>query len=85
MARKIVNMKDVEDRYYDIAIAEGLSKPDAVAEAKKKAHAEWVALRKSSIGGSDAAVCVNMNPYSDLLTLYADKKDCQARRKHPRL
>ena len=45
-----------------------------IADTKKMTHDEWVALRKSSIGGSDAAVCVNMNPYSDLLTLYADKK-----------
>ena len=36
-------------------------------------HEEWVQLRKSSIGGSDSAICVNMNPYSGLLTLYADK------------
>ena len=45
-----------------------------IADTKKMTHDEWVALRKSSIGGSDAAICVNMNPYSDLLTLYADKK-----------
>ena len=45
-----------------------------IADTKKMTHDEWVALRKSSLGGSDAAVCVNMNPYSDLLTLYADKK-----------
>lgn len=45
-----------------------------IADTKKMTHDEWVALRKSSIGGSDAAVCVNMHPYSDLLTLYADKK-----------
>ena len=45
-----------------------------IADTKKMTHDEWVALRKSSIGGSDAAVCVNMNPYSGLLTLYADKK-----------
>ena len=45
-----------------------------IADTKKMTHDEWVNLRKSSIGGSDAAICVNMNPYSDLLTLYADKK-----------
>ena len=44
-----------------------------IADTKKMTHEEWVQLRKSSIGGSDAAVCVNMNPYSGLLTLYADK------------
>ena len=45
-----------------------------VADTKKMTDEQWVALRKSSIGGSDAAVCVNMNTYSSLLTLYADKK-----------
>ena len=45
-----------------------------IADTKKMTHEEWVQLRKSSIGGSDAAVCVNMNTYSSLLTLYADKK-----------
>ena len=45
-----------------------------IADTKKMTHEEWVQLRKSSIGGSDAAVCVNMHPYSGLLTLYADKK-----------
>ena len=44
-----------------------------IADTKKMTHEEWVQLRKSSIGGSDAAICVNMNPYSGLLTLYADK------------
>ena len=44
-----------------------------IADTKKMTHDEWVALRKSSIGGSDSAICVNMNPYSGLLTLYADK------------
>ena len=45
-----------------------------IADTKKMTHDQWVNLRKSSIGGSDAAVCVNMNSYSSLLTLYADKK-----------
>ena len=52
----------------------GVAMARKIADTKKMTHDEWVALRKSSIGGSDAAVCVNMNPYSDLLTLYADKK-----------
>lgn len=45
-----------------------------IADTKKISHDEWLKLRKCSIGGSDSATCVNMNPYSDLLTLYADKK-----------
>ena len=44
-----------------------------IADTKKMTHEEWVQLRKSSIGGSDSAICVNMNPYSGLITLYADK------------
>ena len=44
-----------------------------IADTKKMTHDEWLELRKSSIGGSDAAVCVNMNQYGSLLTLYADK------------
>lgn len=42
-------------------------------DTKKISHAEWLNLRKKSIGGSDAASCVNMNQYSSLITLYADK------------
>ena len=45
-----------------------------IADTKKMTHEEWLELRKSSIGGSDAATCVNMNPYSSLISLYADKK-----------
>ena len=45
-----------------------------IADTKNMTHEEWIELRKSSIGGSDAGTCVNMNQYSSLLTLYADKK-----------
>lgn len=45
-----------------------------IADTKKMTHEDWLELRKSSIGGSDAATCVNMNQYSSLITLYADKK-----------
>lgn len=45
-----------------------------IADIKKMTHEEWLELRRSSIGGSDAASCVGMNPYSSLITLYADKK-----------
>ena len=40
---------------------------------KKISHEEWLSLRERGLGGSDAATCVNMNPYSGLLTLYANK------------
>lgn len=41
---------------------------------KEISHDEWLALRKKSLGGSDAGTCLGMNQYSSLLTLYADKK-----------
>ena len=46
-----------------------------IADTKKMTHEQWLKLRKSSVGGSDAGTCVNMNQYSSLITLYADKKD----------
>ena len=48
--------------------------PKKIADTKTMTHEEWLELRKSSIGGSDAGSCVNMNPYSSLISLYADKK-----------
>ena len=44
-----------------------------IADTKKMTHEEWVKLRESSIGGSEAAICVGMNQYSSLITLYAQK------------
>ena len=44
-----------------------------IVNTKEISHEEWVQLRKKSLGGSDAAACVNMNPYSGLLTLYSNK------------
>jgi putative phage-type endonuclease len=34
---------------------------------------EWLQWRKKGIGGSDAATVVGLNPYSSLLSLYAEK------------
>ena len=48
--------------------------PRKIADTKKMTHEEWLALRKSSVGGSDAGTCVGRNQYSSLYTLYADKK-----------
>ena len=45
-----------------------------VATIKDLSHDQWMELRRSGIGGSDAATIVGMNPYSSKLTLYADKK-----------
>lgn len=43
-------------------------------DTKKATHEEWLELRKNSIGGSDAGVIMGANPYSSLISLYADKK-----------
>ena len=45
-----------------------------LAKVKDLSREEWVELRRKSIGGSDAATIVGLNPYSSKLTLYADKK-----------
>lgn len=45
-----------------------------IADTKKMTYEEWLELRKSSIGGSDSGICIGENPWSSLLTLYADKK-----------
>ena len=45
-----------------------------LVNTKKISHEEWLELRKKSIGGSDSAVCVNMNQYSSQISLYAEKK-----------
>ena len=41
---------------------------------KEISHEEWLDLRRKSLGGSDAGTCVNMNQYSSLIKLYANKK-----------
>ena len=45
-----------------------------IADTKKISHEDWLSLRRKSIGGSDSAVCVGMNQYSSLISLYASKK-----------
>ena len=45
-----------------------------IADTKKLTHEDWLALRKSSIGGSDAGALVGLNQYSSAISVYADKK-----------
>lgn len=45
-----------------------------LADTKKMTHEEWLELRKSSIGGSEAGIIMGSNPYASLLSLYLDKK-----------
>lgn len=47
--------------------------PRKLANIKNLSHSEWLELRKRGIGGSDAGTILNMNIYSGLLTLYANK------------
>lgn len=48
--------------------------PRKLADKKTLTHEEWLELRKSSIGGSEAGALVGMNPYSSAITVYAQKK-----------
>lgn len=42
-------------------------------DTKKATYDEWVEIRKSSIGGSDAATVMNENRFASRLSLYAEK------------
>lgn len=44
-----------------------------LVNTKEISHEQWLELRRKSLGGSDSAICVNMNQYGSLLSLYADK------------
>ena len=45
-----------------------------ILDTKNATHDEWLEMRKKSIGGSDAGTVMGMNPYSSMISLYADKK-----------
>ena len=45
-----------------------------LAKVKDLSREQWLELRRQSIGGSDSATVVGLNPFSSKLTLYADKK-----------
>ena len=45
-----------------------------IATIKDLSHEQWLELRRSGLGGSDASTVMGLNPYSSKLTLYADKK-----------
>lgn len=48
--------------------------PKKLVNTKKITNDQWLALRRQSLGGSDAGTCVGMNQYSSLITLYSRKK-----------
>ena len=47
--------------------------PRILAKTTEITHEEWVKLRRTGIGGSDAATVCGLNPYSSLIELWADK------------
>lgn len=51
-----------------------MAKTKVIANAGDMSRGEWLELRKEYIGGSDAGTCLGVNPYSDLLTLWAEKQ-----------
>lgn len=46
---------------------------EPVVRVTEITHAEWLAARRTGIGGSDASTVVGLNPYSSLFYLYNDK------------
>lgn len=44
-----------------------------IAFVKSLTHEQWLAARRTGIGGSDASTVVGLNPYSSLFYLYNDK------------
>jgi putative phage-type endonuclease len=46
---------------------------DVVADTRGLTRAAWLTLRRSGIGGSDAATVLGLNPYATALGLYLDK------------
>ena len=44
-----------------------------IAKTTELTHDEWLDLRKTGIGGSDAGTILGVNPYSSPYALYADK------------
>lgn len=49
--------------------------PKKVASTIEMSRDEWLHIRRGYIGGSDAATCMDANPWSDKLSLYCDKKE----------
>lgn len=44
-----------------------------IADTKKISKEEWVELRRSGIGGSDAAAVVGLNPYNSAYSVYSSR------------
>ena len=44
-----------------------------VFNAVGKSHEEWLAFRRTGIGGSDMSAIMDMNPYRDAVAVWMDK------------
>lgn len=51
-----------------------MSMKEKVVCVKDISHDEWLAFRRTGIGGSDAATVVGLNPYSSPYYLFCDKR-----------
>lgn len=47
---------------------------DAIADTRTMTHDEWLALRRTGIGGSDAGAIMGVSPYKGAFTVWADKQ-----------
>ena len=45
-----------------------------IADTRKISKEEWIELRKTGIGGSDAGAVVGLNPYASAYSVYHEKK-----------
>lgn len=46
---------------------------DAIADTRTITHDEWLELRRTGIGGSDAGAIMGVSPYKGAFTVWADK------------
>ena len=47
---------------------------DAIADTRTLTHDEWLALRRTGIGGSDAGAIIGVSPYKGAFSVWADKQ-----------
>lgn len=58
---------------YSITAKEGEINMFEKIALSEMSHTEWLRLRKSGIGGSDAGAVCGVNPYSNVMKVYKDK------------
>lgn len=47
---------------------------DTIADTRTLSHDEWLALRRTGIGGSDAGAIMGVSPYKGAFSVWADKQ-----------